>query len=227
MLQWTVVKKAFRVDVIRQTYYHIRHGYRRIQRIKTWQLLLILLLSGFVAATFLRLNNIGMAQRREAVLQADKAGRDEDIYNRMLDLQHYVAAHMNTDTRPFYLEELYNRDKQRAIEAAVNASDPYGNINALAEAVCAPRFTVYTPAYLQCFIDELNKYPSAPNPDEDIDLPNPALYRHGFISPLWSPDFAGFSTLFFLLVALVILGRWLHAGFLYMLLKSRHKGIGS
>ena len=226
MLQWTVVNKVFRVDIRRQIYYHVRHIYRQIQRIKTWQLLLILLLSGFVAASFLRLNNVGMAQRRESVLKADKEGRDEDMTNRMYDLQRYVAAHMNTDTGQFDLVEQYNRDLDKAISAATDDSNPNGNINALAEAVCRPRYSSYSAAYLQCFLDEISKYPSAPEIDNTPDLPNPALYRHSFASPLWSPDFAGFSALFFLVIACIIVGRWIHFGFLYLLLKLRQRGIG-
>lgn len=205
----------------------MRHIYRQIQRIKTWQLFIVLILFSFVAATFLRLNNIGMAQRREAILMADREGHDEDIANRMYDLQRYVSSHMNTSTDQFYLEKQYDRDKQRAIEKAVDDSNPNGNINALAEAVCAPRFAVYSQAYLQCFIEELNKYPSAPDPETDVELPNPALYRHSFAAPRWSPDFAGFSVLLAAITALIIIGRWLHFGFLYLLLKLRHRGFGS
>lgn len=215
------------MDIKRQIYYHVRHIYRQVQRVKTWQLLLVLMLSGFVAASFLRLNNVGMAERRKAVLAADSEGLGGDVSDRMLDLQHYVASHMNTSTGQFYLEDLYNRDRQDAIEEAVNDSNPNGNINALAEAVCAPKFSVYTQAYLQCFIDELNKYPAAPDVDTEVDLPNPALYRHSFAAPLWSPDFAGFSVLFFAVTALVIIGRWFHFGFFTLLLKLRRKGIGS
>ena len=215
------------MDIRRQVYYHIRHVYRQVQRIKTWQLLLILLLSGFIAATFLRLNNIGMAQRREAVLMADREGRDEDMVNRMYDLQRYTAAHMNADTGQFDLTEQYERDVQEVIESATNDSNPNGNINAQAEAVCRPRFSSYSSDYLQCFLDEISKYPSAPEIDDTLDLPSPALYRHSFVSPLWSPDFAGFSTLFFLVTASIIVVRWLHAGLLHLLLKQRHKGIGS
>lgn len=215
------------MDIERQIYYHIRHIYRQVRRVRTWQLLIILVLSGFVSMTFLRLNNIGMAQRRESVLQADKDGRDGDLTSRMLELQHYVAGHMNASTGPFYLEELYNREKQRAIEAAVDDSNPNGNINALARAVCDPQFTVYSPAYLQCFIDELNKYPSAPNPDEDVNLPPPAAYRHSYASPLWSRDFAGFSVLITIVIALIVIGRLLHFGLLHLLLWLRRRGIGS
>lgn len=211
----------------RQIYNQLRYAQRKIQRVKTWQLVLVLILSGFVTATFLRLNNIGMVRRYEAVVAADKDGRDGDVATRMYDLQRYVAAHMNTSTGQFDLTEQYQRDVQKAIEAATNDTNPNGNINAQAEAVCRPRFSSYSSAYLQCFLDEISKYPSAPNPDTDVELPNPALYRHSFASPRWSPDFAGFSLLFSLIVALIILSRWLHIGLLYLLLKLRQKGIGS
>lgn len=231
MLQWTVVNKVFRVDIKRQIYYHIRHIYRQIQRVKTWQLLIILALIGFVAASFLRLNNVGMDQRRESVLAADREGRDEDMTNRMYDLQRYVSGHMNTSTGQFDLTEQYKRDYQKALDAVTGDANPNGNINAQAEAVCRGRYPDYRAgtylAYQQCFLDEISKYPPAPNPGDNFNPPVKELYRHSFAAPLWSPDFAGFSVLVFIFVACVIVGRWLHFGFLYMLLKLRRRGIGS
>lgn len=219
------------MDIKRQIYYQVRHIYRQIQRVKTWQLLLILILAVFVAATFLRLNNVGMVQRRESVLQADKDGRDEDTSNRMLDLQHYVSGHMNSDTGQFYLVEQYNRDYQRALNEAIDDSNPNGNINAQAEAVCRQRYPDYQSGtylqYQQCFIDEISKYPPAPNPEDNFKAPAKQLYHYSYAAPRWSPDFAGFSVLFAVVVALIIVGRWLHFGFLYMLLKLRQRGIGS
>lgn len=203
------------------------HIIRRIQRVKTWQLLIILVLSGFLTATFLRLNNIGMAQRYQSVLTADKEGKDDDIANRMYDLQRYASSHMNAGVEQFDLTRQYERDVQKIIEAATNDSNPNGNVNAKAEAICHPQFALWSPAYVRCFTDELAKFPPAPNPADNVVLPNPALYRHAFVSPLWSPDFAGFSLLVFLIIAAVIVVRFTHLGLLYVLLKLRHKGIGS
>jgi hypothetical protein len=218
------------VDIKRQIYYHVRHAYKQIQRVKTWQLLIVLVLSGFVTATFLRLNNIGMAQRRESVLQADKEGRDEDMSNRMYDLQRYVSSHMNASTGQFDLTEQYKRDDEKARNAAMNDKNPNGNIFAQAETLCRQRFPDYMAGtylqYQQCFIEEIDKYPPAPNPVDNYNPPAKELYRHSFASPRWSPDFAGFSLLFTLAVAIIILGRWLHYGLLALLLKLRQKGIG-
>ena len=91
----------------------IKQNIKDLQRVKTWQLVVLLIIVGFIAATFLRLNNIGMVQRREAVISADKEGDEEVTINRLYDLQRYVSSHMNTDLgRGVYLEHGFNRDLQ-------------------------------------------------------------------------------------------------------------------
>ena len=75
----------------------IKKNIKDLQRIKTWQLIVLLVIVGFISATFLRLNNIVMVQRREAVITADKEGSQDDIVNRLYDLQRYVSSHMNSN----------------------------------------------------------------------------------------------------------------------------------
>lgn len=203
----------------------VKKSIRQLQRIKTWQLLVLLLLAGFIAATFLRLNNIGMVQRREAVLAADKAGEGMAIQSTLYDLQRYVSAHMNTETGPFYLEGQYRRDAQTLVDAAKNDDNPNGNINAKAEAVCKPQYTVWSPAYVQCFTDELAKYPPSPDPAQNVTLPSTSLYRHNFADPLWSPDFAGWSVAVCLVIILMIATRLISLGILRLLLKQRYRDI--
>lgn len=203
----------------------VKHNIKQLQRVKTWQLLIVLILMSFVAATFLRLNNIGMADRRDAVLAADKAGDAETIQSRLYDLQRYTAEHMNAGTGPFYLEQQYRRDAQRAVDAASTVDNPNGNINAKAEAVCRPQFSAWSPAYVQCFTDELAKYPPSPDPAQNVHLPSTDLYRHNFISPHWSPDFAGWSVLICALILLVIIARLVSLGVLRWMLKRHYRGI--
>lgn len=159
-----------------------------------------------VSATFLRLNNIGMIERRSAVFSADKTGDQETIRARLFDLQRYTAGHMNADSGTIYLEAQYRRDTQAAIEAA-SARDSGNNINVKADQTCKAQFGGYSQAYVQCFASELAKYPAGANEPDKADLPNPALYRHNFSSPLWSPDFAGFSLVICMLIAIVIIAR--------------------
>lgn len=203
----------------------VKRSIKALQRVKTWQLLVLLVLMLFLSATFLRLNNIGMMQRREAVLAADKTGDISVIQSRLYDLQRYAAEHMNSDTGVFYLEQQYRRDAQKAVDAASNTTNPNGNINAKAEAVCRPQYTVWSPAYVQCFTDELSKYPPSPDPAQNITLPNTSLYRYDFISPLWSADFAGFSVLVCLGLMLMIVVRLASLGVLRLLLKRHYRGI--
>lgn len=203
----------------------VKQSIRQLQRIKTWQLLILLILMGFVAATFLRLNNIGMIQRRDAVLAADKTGDTSVIQSRLYDLQRYAAAHVNSDTGSFYLEQQYRRDAQRAVDAAKNDDNPNGNINVKAEAVCKPQYTVWSPAYVQCFADELAKYPPSPDPAQNVTLPSTNLYRYNFASPLWSPDFAGWSVLACAVILLMIVARLISLGILRLLIRRHYKSI--
>jgi hypothetical protein len=203
----------------------VKKGIRQLRRVKTWQLLVLLLLVGFIAATFLRLNNIGMIQRRDAVLAADKVGDAAAIESRLYDLQRYASAHMNTETGPFYLEQQYRRDAQKAVDAASNDDNPNGNINVKAEAVCKPQYTVWSPAYVQCFTDELAKFPPSPDPAQNVSLPSTTLYRHEFTDPLWSPDFAGWSVVVGVVILLMIVTRLISLGILRLLLKQHYRGI--
>jgi hypothetical protein len=207
----------------------VRRSIKQLQRVKTWQLLVLLVLMAFVSATFLRLNNIDMAQRRDAVLSADTSTAepfDSAItQNRLYDLQRYVSAHMNTETGPFYLEGQYRRDAQKIVDKAKESNSSGININAEAEATCKPRFTVWSPDYVRCFADELAKYPPSPDPVQNVSLPSTELYRYSFSAPLWSPDFAGWSVVLCGVIIVMIIARLLGLIALQMLLKRHYRGI--
>jgi hypothetical protein len=203
----------------------VRKTIKQLQRVKTWQLLILLILMGFLSATFLRLNNIGMIDRRDAVLAADKVGDLNVTQSRLYDLQRYVSEHVNADSGPFYLEAQYRRDAQRIVDEASNDDNPNGNINVKAEEVCKPQYTVWSPAYVQCFTDELAKYPPSADPAQNVVLPSTELYRHDFSAPLWSPDFAGWSILACIIIVLMILARLVSLGILRLLLKQHYRGI--
>lgn len=180
----------------------------------------------FIAATFLRLNNIGMDQRRAAVIAADEAGDTAAIAQRLYDLSRFVSAHMNTDMgKGVYLEHLYSLDTKKMLDGASDATSANGNIYKKAQDVCRPQYTVYSTAYLQCTLSELAKYPAADTLTSDIKLPQPDDYRHVYVSPVWSPDFAGFSLLVCAALTLVILSRAVTLLTLRALLHRRYKSI--
>ncbi len=204
----------------------IKQGIKGLQRIKTWQLVILLIIVGFIAATFLRLNSIGMVQRRDAVINADVEGNSDAIINRLYDLQQYVSAHMNTDLgRGVFLEQSFNRDIQDWHETQYGDANPNGNIYKKAQEVCAPRFSNYSYAYLQCTTNELAKYPAANDPATDTSKPRQEAYIHSFSAPFWSPDFAGWSVLVFVVIALLIVIRFVSLVVLQLMLRRHYKRI--
>lgn len=205
---------------------NIKYNIKRLRRVKTWQLFALLLLVGFIAATFLRLNNIGMVERRNAVLSADKSGNPSVTQNRLYDLQRYVSTHMNANMGSLYLESQYKRDSQKAIDVASNDDNPNGNVTKKAQEVCAPRYAHlggYSQAYEQCMLTEINSNGPAADPTSVVVLPKADEYRHSYTSPIWTPDFAGLSVLVCVLILLVIIGRLVSIGLLKLVLKMRNR----
>lgn len=201
----------------------VKKSIKQLQRVKTWQLLILLILVGFIAATFLRLNNIGMAQRRDAVLAADQTGDTEALQNRLYDLQRYVSAHMNADTDGFYLEATYKRALESYYGQAAADSNPNGNIYKKAQEVCAPQYEAWSMAYVQCTKDELDKYPASSDLAVGLQMPRSDGYRHDFAAPTWSPDFAGFTVLVWIFILLIIVVRLLSLLTLRLLLKWQYR----
>lgn len=199
---------------------------RWLQRLKTWQLVVLFILSGFVSATFLRLNNVGLIERQNAVLAADQAGDTTNTTNRLYDLQQYVSAHMNTDMgKGLYLESSYQRDTEAAYGRATLDTNRNGNIYKKAQDTCAPRFSSWSYAYLQCITDELAKYPASQELVSEVRLPSIDNYRHTFVSPLWSPDFAGWSVLVTIVIGVVIIVRLIALGVLRLILSRRYQSV--
>lgn len=203
-----------------------KRSIKQLQRVKTWQLVILLILSAFVSATFLRLNNIGMVERRDAVLAADEQGNDEVTALRLYDLQRYVSGHMNADLSDgVYLEASYRRDSKAAYDRATSDSNPNGNIYKKAQQVCAPKFSAYSYAYLQCTTDELAKYPAANDLITSVNYPKADAYKHAFVAPLWSPDFAGWSVLVTLVLLVMIVVRLVALAILRAVLRRHYSEV--
>lgn len=205
----------------------IRKNLRRVETVKTWQLIILFILSLFIAATFLRLNNTGMISRRNAIEGADKSGDVQNTTSRIYDIQRYATAHMNADTGIFYLQAQYDRDVKAAVGAASDSGGTGINSpQAKADAVCNPNLQIhgYSLAYQNCMLEQLGKQGQVVDP-ASINLPNPALYRYSFSSPIWSPDFAGWSVLVSLLLAIIIIVRIVIWAVLKMLLKRHYRQV--
>lgn len=201
---------------------NIRKTIHVVQRVKTWQLVIVLLLMVFVAATFMRLNNVGMVQRRDAAIKATDPG---DARARLYDLQKYSISHMNADTGVFYLEGLHSRDSQAITEAFQRTTGGTTSVNARADAICKPLSAGYSKEYQDCMIREITRGGQVVDPLSLPTYPDASLYRYSFVSPVLSFDFAGFAVLACLAIIVVIIARAISLVVLKMLLKKRYRGM--
>ena len=202
-------------------------------KIKTWQLLLILVPVLFIDATLLRVDHIRMTELRDAVLKADESEDDEAIMKTLGELKNFVfsnivinivdengAQKITFGTGPFYLEHQYIRAANAALKEAEEKlsadTNPNGNVYAAASAVCQPqaiagRWTWNDSRYINCMMTEINKYPAADEIQDQIiaSLPSTELYRKNYASPVWAPTLTGFCLLITAVLIVVIFIRML------------------
>lgn len=209
----------------------LKRGRIKVHRIKTWQLILILVPLFFLDATLLRMDHIRMTELRDAVIEADASENDEEVGRTLEELRKFVLSNMVVNvvddngvqkvtfgTGPFYLEHTYIRAANQALQEAeakmASDSNPNGNIYALASETCkaaaiANGWTWDNPDYINCMVSEIQKYPAADEIQDKIkaSLPSTELYRREFASPVWAPSLAGFFILLTLIIIVVILIR--------------------
>ncbi len=200
-------------------------------KLKTWQLLVLLLPLCFIDATLLRNDHIRMTELRAAVLTADEENDDEKIAKTLAELKDFTFSNIVINvvdenglqkvtfgTGPFYLEHQYLRAANKALEEAektiADDSNPNGNVYGQAGEVCRAAainngWTWDNPNFINCMISEIQKYPAADELQDKIiaSLPSTELYRHNYASPVWAPTFTGFMILITLIIIVVIFIR--------------------
>lgn len=202
-----------------------------IFRLSNWKIVLILILLGFWAATLLRLDHIEMTRLRDAVMAADKEDSDEKIEKALKELHSFTLKHIvfNTvqengiekitfGTGPFYLENQYLRKANESIakakaEIEKNSSNPYGNVYKKVADICDARSRAngwgFNARYIQCYQDELAKYPAEAQMDAygAAVLPSTELFRYEYSSPLWYPCGSGILILICIILVLILIFR--------------------
>ena len=209
---------------------NVRFKIRRLEQIKTWQLLILFVMFAFITATFLRLNNVGMVERREAVYTADKTDDSVGLASRLYDLQRFVSAHMNADPGRVALVKTYERDNERHKKAYQESTNSTANGDAFqkAEAVCGPiarsnGWRWPDMRYTNCINQELEKIPGGQAVISEFKPLPVEPYYHTFTSPLWSPDFAGWSLIVTVIIGLIIIGRLVVLAILRFILRRRKR----
>lgn len=153
---------------------------------------MLALVSLLVGVNGLRSNNLRMAELRDAVYTADR--ENKDVQGALTNLQRYVTTHMNTDLSggsenavypPIQLQYTY----QRLQEAESKKSNGSVYIEAQAHCETANPNDFSGRNRVPCIQEYVQNHGVVQKVIPD------ALYKFDFISPVWSPDAAGFGLL--------------------------------
>ena len=183
----------------------LHHIWTKVRQVSPWYFLALTIVSTAICLFALRANDEHMIRLRTAVYAADK--NNGDIKGTLQKLQAYVTTHMNTNLSA----------GQGAVYPPIQLKYTYDRlVQAESDAAAASNTQLYTQAQNYCQtqiptgfsgrgrVPCIEQYVQS----HDTSLPTipDALYKFDFVSPVWSPDFAGWSLLFaiFTWVALIV-----------------------
>lgn len=159
-----------------------------------------------VSAFALRSNNQQMITYRDAVYQADE--ENGDIEDALRDLREFVHGHMNTNLS----------SGQTAVYPPIQLKHTYERlVVAQQEELRTQNETIYSAAQAHCEQLHPESYSGGPRVPcirdyvsergvQSTPVPD-GVYKFDFVSPSWSPDFAGFSILITVFLALITIAR--------------------
>jgi hypothetical protein len=186
-----------------------------LQRINMYVLFVIFIAATITCVFALRQNNLQALKLRDAVVAADK--NNTNVEEALKELRTYIYAHMNTNLSsgpnaikpPIQLKYTYERLVQ-AEQERLTAENSKVYIEAQAE--CEKRFPkgLSGSGRIPCITDYV-----ASRGVEQKNIPD-SLYKFDFVSPVWSPDLAGWSLVVAassgaFLVLRFLLDRWAKA----------------
>jgi len=200
----------------------LHHFWTRIRAIKPWYFLIITVLSAVVCVYGLRANNEHMLKLRDAVYAADK--NNGDVQGSLAKLQAYVTAHMNTDLSggpnavypPIQLKYTYDRLVQAESDKLAQQNSQNSQVYTDAQHYCEAKIpTGFSGSYRISCIQSYIASHGITNPVSIAPIPD-GLYKFDFLSPVWSPDLAGWSFVAAALSALLFViffvsDKWLKA----------------
>jgi len=160
---------------------------RGLAKVKTWHLVVLLIVLAIFSIIFLRLNNVGMINLRDQVIAADASGDNDELQQAATRLQNNVSRHMNTDTGQIALQSSYNNAVRRAFAAANNDIDA-SSYGAATDQCKAVLYASGYQGYAACVANAVGVSESKFTTPE---LPNPALFYLSYAAPILSFDAAG------------------------------------
>ncbi len=191
----------------------LHHQYKYIKKLRPLYFLIAVVFFLALGILGMRQNNLRMIELREKVYLADESGTD--VEKPLRDLRQYVYTHMNTDLSsgnvsikpPIQLTHRYERLVSHEQKLADKTNK---KVKEDGERVCANKFpaTGLNPDRINCVAAYTRDHAVQPK-----QIPSD-LYKFDFVSPVWSPDFAGFNLLA-ALILFAILAIRLVVGWLY------------
>jgi hypothetical protein len=163
-----------------------------------------------------------MLKLRDAVYAADK--NNGDVQGSLAKLQAYVTAHMNTDLSggpnavypPIQLKYTYDRLVQAESDKLAQQNSQNSQVYTDAQHYCEAKIpTGFSGSYRISCIQSYIASHGITNPVSIAPIPD-GLYKFDFLSPVWSPDLAGWSLVAAALSALLfviffVADKWLKA----------------
>ncbi len=170
-----------------------------------WLIVASFCISLIVSVTALRNNNQTMSHLRNEVYIADRAGTD--VNGPLNTLRSFVYAHMNTNLAsgsnaikpPIQLKYTYERLQKAAEEQAQAAnSQVYTEAQNYCQSINSIDFSGRN--RVPCVQEYVTSHGASA-----FAVPV-ALYQFDFVSPVWSPDLAGWSVLVTGVLGLLLIG---------------------
>jgi hypothetical protein len=160
----------------------------------SWVLTVVLMVLLVVTAYALRQNNLGMLERRNAVVAADEKLDNVALAAATAELQRYVGSHMNTymGERGIALQHSYDRDVAKAVQTSVAGQrlDIPQEVYDQYAAACSSQLSAGEWHYVNCISSHID-YTGKNFDFSAPKLPVKELYYVNFTPPRISIDFAG------------------------------------
>lgn len=190
----------------------LHHFWTKIRGVRPWYFLILATISTVICVMALRANNEHMISLRNDVYTTDK--NNGNTQAALQKLQAYVTTHMNTDLSagpnavypPIQLKYTYDRLVQaESDQAAASNTQLYTDAQNYCQGQIPTGFSGRgrVPCIEQYVQNHDTSLPTIPD----------ALYKFDFVSPIWSPDLAGWTlvatALLWLLFIVVLVNRFL------------------
>jgi hypothetical protein len=187
----------------------MKNPIKNYRKIRIRYIAAFFIISALVCIFALRQNNQNMIKLRNAVYSADQKG--VDVNGPLSALRDYVYAHMNTNLSagansvypPIQLKYTYQRLQDASNQQTTQAnSQVYTDAQHYCEQQNPVSFSGRTRVgCVEAYVEQ----------HQEKNTPiSPSLYEFDFISPVWSPDLAGYSLIVSLVSFVVLILTVLH-----------------